>query len=348
MKNIKIFVFSLIIIFSFGCQTRNHNIDHSKNNDQRGLKKDGGHRGKKKSGRRKPSRSSTASVCNGENDFSLVPITFLPSMKKYTIHNEENLIHVCTEDSDGDGKPEFIVIEATGQPEHKSVYYESSDKYFEDFDYATNIYKFAAIYQGQTPRSAGRNKIEKQTLILKIPAQPTPAANKTETDFGAMGIALNGVAFFNENAAPGDEITNELFTFDQCSGHPENRGMYHYHVDPICLIQKLGGRIKNGTRTSSGTKYNWLEDSGTNAGLLLGFLMDGFPVYAPIGKGEKDCKNNATPSIDEYNGHQHCTSDFTGGIYHYHVKTAIQGGDNKPVFWLTNKYFYGETGSLGQ
>ena len=60
--------------------------------------------------------------------------------------------------------------------------------------------------------------------------------------------------------------------------------------------------------------------------------MDGYPVYGPIWKGEKDCNLNEVPTIDEYNGHQHCTEDFQSGIYHYHVKTANLGGVNNPVF----------------
>ena len=344
MRNIIILILSIFTLSLVSCETMSNGKHRMKG--ERGKKHDRGRGGKHEG--KKGKRETVSSVCNGKSDLSKVPDNYLSAMIKYTKLNQEYLIYVCTEDSDGDGKPEFIVVESTGRPEHKSVYYDSSNKYYEDYDYTTNIHKFAAVYEDQTPRRAGRNTIEEQTLILKMPIQPTAAANKTKTDFGAMGIALNGVSLFNENAAPGDEITDELFTFDQCSGHPENRGTYHYHVDPVCLIQKLGGKVNEVSKTDSGTTYNWLEDSGDNAGLLLGFLMDGFPVYGPIGNGEKDCKANAVPAIDEYNGHLHCTADFSSGSYHYHVKTATQGGKNDPVFWITNNYFYGEPGLIGQ
>ena len=293
-------------------------------------------------------RGRITSVCQGKNDLSKIPSKLIKATSKYISLNKEYLVNVCTEDTNSDGKAESIVIEADDLPEHKSVYFERGHKHYEDYDYQTNIHKYASVHSGQRARSAGRNKIEQQTLVMKMPAEPKPAKRKIQTSFGAIGIALNGVAFFNENAAPGHEIVDELFTFDQCSGHPQNRGMYHYHLDPVCLIRDLGGSIKDVRKTIDGKSYKWIEDTGDNSELLLGFLMDGYPVYGPIWKGEKDCNRNKVPKIDEYNGHEHCTEDFASGIYHYHVKTANLGGVNNPVFWITNKYFYGEPGVLGQ
>ena len=341
MKKFIIFILTLFAFSLVSCQKSRLGPDRHKHKHERGQKRGG----------QKSKGGSTASVCKGKNDLSHVPIAFLSAMKKYTSLNNEYLVFVCTEDINGDGNPEYIVVEATDLPEHKSVYYDSSHKHYEGFDYFTNVHKYSKVYEGYTgkgPRPAGRNKIEKQTLILKMPVPPSPASNKTETSFGAIGIALNGVAFFNENAAPGHQITDELFTFDQCSGHPQGKGMYHYHVDPICLIRDLGGSVKNEVKTSNGTTYKWIEDTGGNAGMLLGFLMDGFPVYGPIGIGEKDCRSNSVPAIDGYNGHQHCTTDFNDGIYHYHVKTGNLGGTSNPIFWITNKHFFGKPGSLGQ
>ena len=67
--------------------------------------------------------------------------------------------------------------------------------------------------------------------------------------------------------------------------------------------------------------------------------MDGLTVHCPIGNVEKGCKSNSAPSIDENIGHQHFTADFTSGNYLYHLKTAIKGGKNNPVFWITNECF---------
>ncbi len=294
--------------------------------------------------------TSARSICQGRNDFSQIPAAYVAGLTRYTTLNTHYLVNVCTEDSNGDGRADYMVVESTDQPEHESIYFPEGHVHHEPFDFNTNIYKFAAVYTNQRAHSAGNNQIEEQAIIMKMPITPRAASNKTATTYDTIGLALNGVAFFNENARPGDEITDELFTFDQCSGHPQQQGTYHYHVDPVCLIRDLGGDVLTETSTADGTGYTWLTDAGTNAGLLLGFLMDGFPVYGPLGAtAELDCAGAAVSTpIDAFNGHEHCTAEFPTGIYHYHVKTANSGGANNPVFWITNEYYYGEPGTLGR
>jgi len=292
-----------------------------------------------------------ASVCTQGSDLANIPAAYLTALEKYTTTNSEYTVYVCTQDSDGDGDMDYMVVETTNQPEHESVYFDESNHHHEDFNFDTNIHKFDGVYTDQDAHAAGNNKIEVQSIVMKMPIAPSvPSANnKTETPFATIGLAINGVSFFNENAAPGDDIVDELFTFDQCSGHPQQQGVYHYHVDPVCLIRDLGGDVTTQTKTVSTTTYTWLEDSGNNAGLLLGFLVDGYPVYGPVGSNETDCNQTAvSAAIDDYNGHSHCTAEFDGGIYHYHVKTAELGGTGNPVFWITNKEYYGEPGIMIQ
>lgn len=285
------------------------------------------------------------SVCRGENDFSQIPAAYLPALTKYTTLNTEYLVVVCTQDVNGDNVADYMVVESTDMPEHESVYYPAGHDHHEEYDFETNVHKFAEVYDGQAAHSAGRNMIEQQTVVMKMPIAPREATNKTATPYGTIGVALNGVSFFNEAAAPGDEITDELFTFDQCSGHPQQNGVYHYHVDPVCLIRDLGGDIVH----ESANGYEWIADAGSNAELLLGFLVDGFAVYGPLGNGEVDCNGTAvTEALDQYNGHQHCTTDFPDGIYHYHVKTANHGGTGGPIFWITNQVYFGEPGIMGR
>ena len=294
--------------------------------------------------------SSTTTTCNQQNDFTNIPSAYETALTKYTTVNSTYLINVCTEDSDGDGTHDYMVVESSNRPEHKSVYWQASNALYEAFDYATNLYKYAttktaAGYTG-TPASAGPNKIEEQCITMKMPISPSEASSKTNTSYSTIGLSLNGISFFNENAAPGDDITNELFTFDQCSGHPQNDGVYHYHVDPVCLIRDLGGSVTDNSTTVNGTTYSWIEDNGSNGGLLLGFLLDGFPVYGPVGNNHTDYAGSSAPSIDSYNGHTHSTTEFQSGIYHYHVKTGNIGGTNSTVFWITNAQYYGTPGSV--
>ena len=295
--------------------------------------------------------TTAATVCTNGSDLSQIPSAYLAALEKYTTTNSEYSVYVCTEDTDGDGNADYMIVETTNQPEHESVYFDDTNHHHEDFDFTTNAHKFSAIYDGsQTLHSAGNNMIEEQNIVMKMPINPTSATNKTATSFATIGLALNGVSFFNENAAPGDDITEELFTFDQCSGHPQQQGVYHYHVDPVCLIRDLGGSVLSESKTENNVTYQWIKDDGTNASLLLGFLMDGFPVYGPVGDNEKDCNGTdvAASSIDQYNGHSHCTAEFNTSIYHYHVKTAEIGGTGNPVFWITNEHFYGVPGLIEQ
>ena len=279
-----------------------------------------------------------------------IPSAYLTAMTKYTTFNTTYGINVCTEDSDKDGTQDYMVVESSNRPKHKSYYWGTTHALYEAFDFATNLYKYAAAkvaagYTG-TPAAAGPNMIDEECVIMKMPISPAVASTKSIPGMSTMGLALNGVSFFNEVAKSPDIITDELFTFDQCSGHPQDGGTYHYHVDPVCLIRDLGGDVKTSTQTVGGTTYTWLDDNGTNGLLLLGFLMDGFPVYGPVGDNHTDSDNNSTPAIDTYNGHSHSTSEFSSGIWHYHIKTANIGASAHPLLWITNSAFYGTPGSV--
>ena len=48
---------------------------------------------------------------------------------------------------------------------------------------------------------------------------------------------------------------------------------------------------------------------------LIGFLLDGFPVYGP----EENGQAISSSDLDAFHGHFHSNGDFPDGIYHYHV-----------------------------
>ncbi len=154
------------------------------------------------------------------------------------------------------------------------------------------------------------NRINTFDLTYKIPLNPEEANNKSTTRLGSMGVAVNGVAFFNQYAGPNQPLTNEIDSFDQYNGHPERLGNYHYHVEPLYLTQKNG------------------KDA------LMGFLLDGFPVYGPQENG--GLVNNS--DLDAYHGHLHATSDFPEGIYHYHIT------NNDP--YINGNQYFGSPGTV--
>jgi hypothetical protein len=190
----------------------------------------------------------------------------------------------------------YMVVQSNGVPNHKSPYFPVNDSRYE-------------AYNGSNPNFLlNPNHIVTQTLEFRIPANPQVATTHPATPLGPIGVALNGVPFFNQYAGPNQPLTNEINSFDQYDGHPQQQGMYHYHVEPLYLTAQNG------------------EDS------LLGFLLDGFPVYGPMENGVP------VSGLDQYHGHFHATVDYPGGIYHYHITAAAP--------YINGTGFYGTAGTV--
>ena len=117
----------------------------------------------------------------------------------------------------------WVTIKYNALPDHKSIYYPNTNPLYENFSGVT----FGGGTFVKNP-----NTIATQNITLKIPVNPVVAATHATTPMGVMGVALNGVPFFNQYAAGGSSLTNEMNGFDQWWGHPQNTGMYHYHVEP--------------------------------------------------------------------------------------------------------------------
>jgi hypothetical protein len=198
---------------------------------------------------------------------------------------------------DGD----YVIITTTSLPDHKSPYYQGTQ--WESTKY--EAYNGTNALWNQNP-----NKIAEHDLTYRIPLHPTEASTKAATPLGPIGVALNGVSFFNQYAAQRAPLTNEANGFDQYGGHPQQEGEYHYHVEPTWLTTNKG------------------KDA------LLGFLLDGFPVYGPTENG-KEITNN---DLDEYHGHKTVTADYPNGIYHYHITAADP--------YLNGNGFYGTAGTV--
>lgn len=196
----------------------------------------------------------------------------------------------------------FITIKSTGTPDHKSAYYATTNPLYEAFSGTT----FGAKTFVKNP-----NSINTLSYTFKIPINPAEASTKKSTPLGPIGVTVNGVPFFNQYAGPNQPLTGEMASFDQSWGHPAPGGMYHYHVEPLYLTQ---------------TKLN--------KSALLGFLLDGFPVYGPEENGAK--VTNA--SLDAYHGHKHVTADYPAGIYHYHITDADP--------YINGNGFFGTAGTV--
>lgn len=148
------------------------------------------------------------------------------------------------------------------------------------------------------PNSRNPNTIRVQDFHFRLPLVPRRSETITRVPMGPIGVALNGVVFFNPFEAGGMnaiEGYSEVW-LDSCCGHPEQRGVYHYHKYPSCVKSPF-------------------PDDGKQHSPVLGFAFDGFPVYGPWEKDSVLAKDlEGEKALDVCNGH----SDPVRG-YHYHV-----------------------------
>ena len=166
---------------------------------------------------------------------------------------------------------QFLIVQSQGYPNHPTAVF---------------------------PNSGNPNTIRVQDFTFRLPLEPKLAGRITRVPMGAIGMALNGVVFFNPFEAGGMNAVegySEVW-LDSCCGHPQQHGVYHYHKYPSCVKSPF-------------------PDDGKQHSPVLGFAFDGFPIYGPFeeaGLMAKELKGER--GLDVCNGHQ----DDTRG-YHYHV-----------------------------
>jgi YHYH protein len=181
---------------------------------------------------------------------------------------------------DGD----YVLIKCTGVPDHKSPYFKGSK-------WESTLY--VADTRSSFKQAPG-SYISSFSYTFKIPKAPKESSSKKALGTATIGVALNGVPIFNQYAAGNTAIsvgTGEYVSFDLYGGHPAPTLDYHYHIEPNYITSK----------------------KGTDA--LIGYLLDGFPVY-----GSKENGKTITNSdLDAYHGHTTKTAEYPNGIYHYHI-----------------------------
>ncbi|GAA5090162.1 hypothetical protein GCM10023210_15910 [Chryseobacterium ginsengisoli] len=234
---------------------------------------------------------SSSDDATGQNDTNSGNNTEVPAIYK-KIYGASSIT------SDGT----YVYIKTTGTPDHKSVYYPTTNSLYENFSGTT--------YGGYT-FSKNPNSISTKNYTFKIPLNPAVNSAHSATPLGPIGVSLNGVPFFNQYAGPNQPLSGEIVSFDQWWGHPAPGGDYHYHVEP---------------------KYLTTVKASKSA--LLGFLLDGFPVYGP----EEGGVVVANASLDAYHGHTTVTADYPNGIYHYHITSSDP--------YINGNGFYGTPGTV--
>ncbi len=140
------------------------------------------------------------------------------------------------------------------------------------------------------------NSIRAQRVHYSLPTHPHAASKPNCLPMGQIGIAKNGVAIFNAlDAGDRDAVAHEVQ--DSCGGHPQMSGVYHYHDIPSCLTR---------------------GESKHRASGLVGWALDGYPIYGPRGHGGKLLTNEDLDAC-----HGRVSKVFNEGrwqrIYHYNA-----------------------------
>ncbi len=171
-----------------------------------------------------------------------------------------------------------IVLKSTGVPDHVTPYWGTGKTLYE-----------APTLTGQT---VNPGSLQSQAFVMTIPTNPGVATTKEETSLGPVGMALNGVAIYNDREGGNVAVdAGVLLSMDRGGAHSGPGGLYHYHFTG--------------------------DFTGNDDSKLLGFLRDGFPIYA-----RKDSDGTYPTNLDVNGGHTGITAEFSTPIYHYHAANS--------------------------
>ncbi|MFP6663606.1 MAG: YHYH protein [Deltaproteobacteria bacterium] len=158
------------------------------------------------------------------------------------------------------------------------------------------------------------NELEVNEQEYRIPLGAQPAAEISELPLlGTIAVAVNGVPIFGPNEGPnpdpfGDPIVNAIL--DVCGAHTARGGIYHYHeLWDACL----GG-----------------EADSEQPSPILGWALDGFPIYGPQACLDTDCTDIRTMQSGWENtgteaGTEGCTSNAPCSEGFYCALTRLGG-----------------------
>lgn len=206
--------------------------------------------------------------------------------------------------------------------------------------------------------------------------------NVVNTGLGPIGISSNGVPLFNpwhnnQNdylSASRDAMT--FATFSSCCGHPSGAGPgrtgagpYHYHKYPTCIAGNRG-LSPTSDIIEEEDMADVIDEKLTKTGSsahspILGYMLDGYPVYGPVGTTSLSFDENSSCKIlrssyilygenyeyvkgsgdlDKCNAIYSATPEYPNGCYHYVL--SIDSNDDGTVKRTENPlYIHRDTGT---
>lgn len=191
-----------------------------------------------------------------------------------------------------------LTIESEDLPPHDTNYYATGNANYVPFDtsrgsqYMANPNKLAPQHVSITFPAA---PVAKGLTITSAMVDGVANTDANEYPLGSVGIAIDSVSLYDATAAPGDNIAQEVYTFDDYNAHPSPDGAYHYHTSSMGPL-------------------------AVSAGGFLGVMCDGTVVLAC---DELDGTAPDAAALDAQGGHVGDVADATGvlfaGRYHVHV-----------------------------
>jgi hypothetical protein len=177
-------------------------------------------------------------------------------------------------DTSTDNCPDELFIQSAPAPEN-SAYPDPLLRAYCDADYL-NIESNGIIGYQFVPMTP--NALRAQTNAWQVPLVPEFSDTLTTIPLlGVVAVAINGIPIYgaNEAAMPdnfGDPVYNAIVDF--CKGHTGPQGDYHYHA----LVQEcLAQAALEGVPSP-----------------IIGFALDGFPIYGPNGCLDAACTEVVT------------------------------------------------------
>ncbi|CAE8661216.1 unnamed protein product, partial [Polarella glacialis] len=168
----------------------------------------------------------------------------------------------------------------------------------------------------------------------RVAAEASRAATKQQegphlpsSTGGVVGVAVNGVLLVGQHFTARGRAAATSWHFDNCGGHGDENGWYHYHFPSLCLLETR--------RLARPSLHDWWareEPLGywpplAEASPVLAYALDGVPILGPYGL---DGRLMQASELDRCNGKVVRLSD---GREEYRYFWTAMSPFLPPCFW---------------
>ncbi|CAE8631296.1 unnamed protein product, partial [Polarella glacialis] len=168
----------------------------------------------------------------------------------------------------------------------------------------------------------------------RVAAEASRAATKQQegphlpsSTGGVVGVAVNGVLLVGQHFTARGRAAATSWHFDNCGGHGDENGWYHYHFPSLCLLETL--------RLARPSLHDWWAREEplaywpplAEAFPVLAYALDGVPILGPYGL---DGRLMQASELDRCNGKVVRLSD---GREEYRYFWTAMSPFLPPCFW---------------